>query len=605
MAADAEIQEYFKKISKRYENIQRQLNYANIAITKNLLNEDDETGKKDKEMASNNVSDLEYILPSNIAMFDLLNDPKETFKLRRTSVMQKSYSKHPKPGNKNIMVPTPPITINDTNKYRRRSSHGWNEELKKLSYINDYNDKDLSLKSFKNNITYNKAAMVQPAYSISDTMTKFFQQSIFSKDKVIKLLESLWSMVEHIKKVNHYYVTSKNMVEFMRTYVKDRSHRPSLEVRIALAFDPKRLGKISLYHFIFSFTYYNNKLHEKEKIEIISILCMCKLGNTNVLQPRKISMENILSLTFGKKRYFKDRIDKSVRFLHKIQIQPQNGVNISNFSEIIKSNTKTLELFQPSNVADNEIRSKKDENSVLETFMKRRKLTWSSLDSLWAAISSIAENAAMIVLLASETDSSPERNTFQRRSYLPPDDFNKIICTFLEPCEPRDGQLVRELNYEYVDHITSNVDCWTLVSNLATLLNLQDIRSGIFDLEAKICFYFNFFDLDSNGAICQNEFKMILMSHQSKIEQKAFVLGLEMYGVTKFGYLESKVKNGQNRNLIRSHNINTLSKLLLSESTIMKNIDVEENDMAVMNSNSNMKSSFFDLLCELVLSKEN
>ena len=73
----------------------------------------------------------------------------------------------------------------------------------------------------------------------------------------------------------------------------------------------------------------------------------------------------------------------------------------------------------------------------------------------------------------------------------------------------------------------------------------------------------------------------------------------------KFGYLESKVKNGQNRNLIRSHNINTLSKLLLSESTIMKTIDVEENDMALMSSNSNMKSSFFDLLCELVLSKEN
>ena len=113
---------------------------------------------------------------------DLLNDPKETFKLRRTSIMQKSYSKHPKPSKKNIMVPTPPITINGTNKYRRRSSHGWNKELKKLSYINDYNDKDLSLQSFKNNIIDNKAAMVQPAYSISETMTNFFQQSIFSKD---------------------------------------------------------------------------------------------------------------------------------------------------------------------------------------------------------------------------------------------------------------------------------------------------------------------------------------------------------------------------------------------------------------------------------------
>ena len=50
-------------------------------------------------------------------------------------------------------------------------------------------------------------------------------------------------------------------------------------------------------------------------------------------------------------------------------------------------------------------------------------------------------------------------------------------------------------------------------------------------------FYFNFYDLDGNGDIDQKEFKMILMSHQSKLEKMAFIIGLELYGVTKVGKL--------------------------------------------------------------------
>ena len=66
--------------------------------------------------------------------------------------------------------------------------------------------------------------------------------------------------------------------------------------------------------------------------------------------------------------------------------------------------------------------------------------------------------------------------------------------------------------------------------------------------------------------------------------------------------LESKVLNRD----IRAGPFDIkVNKAYINEFLEMKNIDVEENDMAVMNSNSNMKSSFFDLLCELVLSKEN
>ena len=136
------------------------------------------------------------------------------------------------------------------------------------------------------------------------------------------------------------------MIKKMRSHVKDRSHRPSLEERIVLAFDPNRLGKISLYYFIFCFTYYNNKLKTKEKIEIISILCMCKYGVTDILQPRQILMSNILSLIYGKQRQFKQRIEKSIRFMHKIQMQqPESSVDINVFAEIIKSDTQILEYF--------------------------------------------------------------------------------------------------------------------------------------------------------------------------------------------------------------------------------------------------------------------
>ena len=38
-----------------------------------------------------------------------------------------------------------------------------------------------------------------------------------------------------------------------------------------------------------------------------------------------------------------------------------------------------------------------------------------------------------------------KRNIWQERSYLDSDDFNRILYTFLEPCEAKDGKLVREL----------------------------------------------------------------------------------------------------------------------------------------------------------------
>ena len=75
---------------------------------------------------------------------------------------------------------------------------------------------------------------------------------------------------------------------------------------------------------------------------------MCKYGVTDILQPRQILMSNILSLIYGKQRQFKQRIEKSIRFMHKIQMQqPESSVDINVFAEIIKSDTQILELFQP------------------------------------------------------------------------------------------------------------------------------------------------------------------------------------------------------------------------------------------------------------------
>ena len=427
------------------------------------------------------------------------------------------------------------------------------------------------------------------------------------KSNIVKLLETLWSVVEYTQKSNYYYITGANMIKKMRSHVKDRSHRPSLEERIVLAFDPKRLGNISFYYFIFCFTYYNNKLETKEKIEIISILCRCKYGVTDILQPRQILMSNILSLIYGKQRQFKQRIEKSIRFMHKIQMQqPESSVDINVFAEIIKSDTQILELFQPT--TNDDVTIERATNLVLEAFMKRRQLTWSSLNSLWNAISSTAENAAMIMKPADENMMFKKRNIWQERSYLDSDDFNRLLYTFLEPCEAKDGKLVRELSEDYINKYDYKVDCWTLVSNLATSLNMNDIKSGIFDLEAKLKFYFNFYDLDGNGDIDQKEFKTILISHQSKLEKMAFIIGLELYGLTKVGELRSEKSN---QKLLRSHNISALTKIFNIHSSMkMKNRKdsrYDDNDGNNCNQDNSVNKltttttcTYFVILCELV-----
>ena len=85
MAADAEIQDYFKKISKTYENIQHYLDCANNAVIRNnAIDQEDEKKNIDKPLRVHNsndinhlMADLEYVFPSNIQMCDLFNDPKE------------------------------------------------------------------------------------------------------------------------------------------------------------------------------------------------------------------------------------------------------------------------------------------------------------------------------------------------------------------------------------------------------------------------------------------------------------------------------------------------------------------------------------------------
>ena len=78
--------------------------------------------------------------------------------------------------------------------------------------------------------------------------------------------------------------------------------------------------------------------------------------------------------------------------------------------------------------------------------MKRRQLTWSSLNSLWNAISSTAENAAMIMKPADENMMFKDLETYFKNDLSYSDDFNRILYTFLEPCEAKDGKLVRELS---------------------------------------------------------------------------------------------------------------------------------------------------------------
>ena len=293
--------------------------------------------------------------------------------------------------------------------------------------------------------------------------------------------------------------------------------------------------------------------------------------------------------------------------MHKIQMQqPESSVDINVFAEIIKSDTQILELFQPT--TNDDVTIERATNLVLEAFMKRRQLTWSSLNSLWNAISSTAENAAMIMKPADENMMFKKRNIWQERSYLDSDDFNRILYTFLEPCEAKDGKLVRELSEDYINQYDYKVDCWTLVSNLATLLNMNDIKSGIFDLEAKLKFYFNFYDLDGNGDIDQKEFKTILISHQSKLEKMAFIIGLELYGLTKVGELRSEKSN---QKLLRSHNISALTKIFNIHSSMkMKNRKdsrYDDNDGNNCNQDNSVNKltttttcTYFDILCELV-----
>ena len=214
----------------------------------------------------------------------------------------------------------------------------------------------------------------------------------------------------------------------------------------------------------------------------------------------------------------------------------------------------------------------------------------------------------MIMKPADENMIFKKRNIRQERSYLDSDDFNRILYTFLEPCEAKDGKLVRELSEDYINQYDYKVDCWTLVSNLATLLNMNDIKSGIFDLEAKLKFYFNFYDLDGNGDIDQKEFKTILISHQSKLEKMAFIIGLELYGLTKVGELRSEKSN---QKLLRSHNISALTKIFNIHSSMkMKNRKdsrYDDNDGNNYNQDNSVNKltttttcTYFDILCELV-----
>ena len=60
--------------------------------------------------------------------------------------------------------------------------------------------------------------------------------------------------------MNNYYVTGADFLKVLRVYAKDRSHRPSLEEKLLLAFGVTKKRQVSHYTFVFFLVYYNDSL---------------------------------------------------------------------------------------------------------------------------------------------------------------------------------------------------------------------------------------------------------------------------------------------------------------------------------------------------------
>ena len=181
---------------------------------------------------------------------------------------------------------------------------------------------------------------------------------------------------------------------------------------------------------------------------------------------------------------------------------------------------------------------------------------------------------------------------------------------FLEPSEPRDGKLVRDVSTNYINQNDFSVDCWALVSDLATSLNQNDDANGALDMEAKIRFYFNFYDLDGNGDIDQEEFQLILMSHQSSIEKMSFLLLLELYGLTKNGNLlrvEKSKKPTEQEGFKLNHWIDkhVLLKVLTSSSPYEENFSTKMKIPSKNHGTPVSSGTFFDFMCRSILANHD
>ena len=622
MAADAEIQNHFKAMAQRYENIQHNLNQAFNASKANLrLYDNASVGKTaaniEEKPTSTNYARVPSIIgfnfPSITEMKDLFNDPKEKFKLKRTSISRKPKRKNRKQSKEEKTKASSnvdnqgydtriPKSRKGSSTYARSTTRGWQSELEQLGEKNvvKYSSSILQQDDVEKDVQYDR----------EETIRLFLSQNGLSKTRIAKLIQQLWGAVHHVKKVNNYYVTGADFLKVLRVYAKDRSNRPSLEEKLLLAFGVTKKRQVSHYTFVFFCVYYNDSLTASDKIEMLSTLCAHKVGATNVLQQKQVSMRNVLALIFGNRLKLLRRQEKSVSFMRDVQLLgDKDSITLEKFSDMIKADASILKLFYPSKstktyghtTSHRAIKS-------LKTFMERRQLTWSSLNSLWKAISSIAEHSN--VDFSSKKMLSSNRNVWQERSYLHPDDFNKTMCIFLEPSEPRDGKLVRDVSTNYINQNDFSVDCWALVSDLATSLNQNDDANGALDMEAKIRFYFNLYDLDGNGDIDQEEFQLILMSHQSSIEKMSFLLLLELYGLTKNGNLlrvEKPEEATEQEGFKLNHWIDkhVLLNILTSSSPYEENFSTKMKIPGKNRGKTVSSGTFFDFMCRSILANHD
>ena len=144
-------------------------------------------------------------------MKDLFNDPKEKFKLKRTSIAREPKRKNRKQNKDKQKRPQTLTTRSMTQEYlnlgkgvvhARSTTRGWQSELEQLRE--------------NNSVKYPRSVLQQERRTFNTTGGNdsfILSQNALSKTRIAKLIQQLWDAVHHVKKVNNYYVTGADFLK--------------------------------------------------------------------------------------------------------------------------------------------------------------------------------------------------------------------------------------------------------------------------------------------------------------------------------------------------------------------------------------------------------